>query len=104
VARVPGGFLSLTHTPPEQRDPDAIQLSLRNTGEVLSILDSHLNCTDYVAGESPTMGDVALGSTVYRWLNIDIERPPMPKLEAWHERLTSRRAYQKSVMVPFTLT
>ena len=49
------------------------------------------------------MGDVALGSTIYRWFNIDIERPPMPKLEAWHERLASR-AYQKSVMVPFTLT
>ena len=98
------GFLGLTRTLPEQRDPDAIQLSLRNTAEVLSILDSHLNCTDYVAGESLKMGDVALGSTVYRWLNIDIERPPMPKLEAWHERLASRRAYQKNVMVPFTLT
>ena len=50
------------------------------------------------------MGDVALGSTVYRWFNIDIERPPMPKLEAWHEQLPSWGAYQKSVMVPFTLT
>lgn len=98
------GFLGLTRTPPEQRNPDAIQFSLRNTAEVLSILDSHLYYTEYVAGESLTMGDVALGSTVYRWFNIDIERPPMPKLEAWHERLASRRAYQKSVMVPFTLT
>ena len=97
MARVPGGFLGLIRMLPEQRDPDAIQLTLRNTAEVqvFSIVDSHLYYTEYVAGESLTMGHVALGSTVYRWLNIDIERPPMPKLEAWHERPASRPAYQR---------
>ena len=98
------GFLGLTRTPPEQRDPDAIRASLQSTAHVLSILDAHLADNEYVAGEDLMMGDVALGSTVYRWLNIDIERPDLPNLRAWHGRLTDRRAYQKSVMVPFTLT
>lgn len=98
------GYLGLTRTPPEQRDPDAIEASLKSTVEVLSILDGHLAQTDYVAGEGLTMGDVALGSTVYRWLNIDIERPDLPNLRAWHALLVDRPAYQKSVMVPFTLT
>ncbi len=98
------GFLGLTRTPPGQRDPDAIRASLQSTAQVLSILDAHLADNEYVAGENLTMGDVVLGSTVYRWLNIDIERPTLPSLEAWHERLTSRPAYRKSVMVPFTLT
>ncbi|MDP9479085.1 MAG: glutathione S-transferase family protein [Actinomycetota bacterium] len=98
------GYLGLTRTPPERRDPDAIEASLKSTVEVLSILDGHLAQTDYVAGEGLTMGDVALGSTVYRWLNIDIERPDLPNLRAWHALLVDRPAYQKSVMVPFTLT
>lgn len=98
------GFLGLTRTPPEQRDPDAIRAYLQGTAQALSILDAHLAGSEYVTGEDLTMGDVALGSTVYRWLNIDIERQALPGLKAWHERLTSRPAYRKSVMVPFTLT
>lgn len=85
------GFLGLTRTPPEQRDPDAIQASLYSTAGSLSVLDAHLADTEYVAGDRLTMGDLALGPMVYRWLNIDIERPPLPNLEAWHERLTEER-------------
>jgi glutathione S-transferase len=98
------GYLGLTRTPPEQRNPKAIQASLENTAEVLSILDAHLADNEYVAGESLTMGDVTLGSTVYRWLHIEIERPELKNLEAWHERLTQRPAYQDNVMIPFTIT
>ncbi len=98
------GFLGLTRTPPERRDPVAIQASLDSTADALSVLDAHLAPGEYVAGDRLTMADLALGPMVYRWLNIDIERPPLPNLEAWHERLTGRPAYQKSVMVPFTLT
>ena len=95
-------FLGLVRTPPEGRDPDQIQASLESTAEALAILDAYLAGEDYVAGANLTVGDVALGSTVYRWLNMEIERPEMPNLEAWHDRLSARPAYQKNVMVPFT--
>ncbi|MDQ3638722.1 MAG: glutathione S-transferase family protein [Actinomycetota bacterium] len=95
-------FLGLFRTPPEKRDPDQIQASLESTAEALAILDAHLAGEEYVAGADLTVGDVALGSTIYRWLNMEIERPEMPNLEAWHDRLSARPAYQKNVMVPFT--
>jgi glutathione S-transferase len=95
-------FLGLVRTPPEKRDPDQIEASLESTAKVLAILDTHLANEDYVAGADLTVGDIALGSTVYRWLNMEIERPEMPNLEAWHRRLSARPAYQKNVMVPFT--
>lgn len=95
-------FLGLVRTPPEKRDPDQIRTSLKSTAETLAVLDAHLAVEDYVAGADLTVGDVALGSTVYRWLNMEIERPQMPNLEAWHDRLSTRPAYQKNVMVPFT--
>lgn len=95
-------FLGLVRTPPEKRDPGQIQASLESTAEVLAVLDAHLAVEDYVAGVDLTVGDIALGSTVYRWLNMEIERPRMPNLEAWHDRLSARSAYQKNVMVPFT--
>lgn len=99
-----GGYLGLTRTPPEERDPATIQGSLDRTAELLATLDNHLSHSEYVARDRPTIGDVALGPVVYRWLNIEIDRPALPNLEAWHERLTERPAYRKTVMVPFTLT
>lgn len=95
-------FLGLVRTPPEKRDPDQIEASLKSTAEALAILDAHLAGEDYVAGADLTVGDIALGSTVYRWLNMEIERPKMANLEAWHDRLATRSAYQKNVMVSFT--
>ena len=94
-------FLGLVRTPPEKRDPDQIRASLESTVEALAILDAHLAGEGYVTGANLTVGDVALGSTVYRWLNMEIQRPEMPNLEAWHYRLSTRSAYQKTVMVPF---
>ena len=95
-------FLGLVRTPPEGRDPDQIRTSLESTAEALAILDAHLAGENYVAGPDLTVGDVSLGSTVYRWLNMETQRPEMPNLAAWHDRLTTRPAYQDNVMVPFT--
>lgn len=94
-------FLGLVRTPPEKRDSDQIRASLESTAEALTILDAHLAGEEYVVGASLTVGDVALGPTIYRWLNMEIERPEMASLETWHERLSTRPAYQNNVMVPF---
>ena len=98
------GFLGLTRTPPEERDPEAIAASLRETARLLAVLDAHLEGEEFVAGERFSVGDVALGPVVYRWLHIEIDRPDLPNLERWHDRLTERPAYRKHVMVPFTLS
>ena len=98
------GFLGLTRTPPEERAPNAIAASLRETTQLLTVLDAHLEGEKFVAGEGLGVGDLALGPVVYRWLNIEIDRPYLPNLQRWHERLTERPAYRKTVMVPFTLT
>jgi glutathione S-transferase len=94
-------FLGLVRTPPEERNQDQIRASLESTAEALAILDAHLVSSDYVAGANLTVGDIALGTTIYRWLNMEIQRPEMPNLETWHDRLATRPAYQKNVMVPF---
>jgi glutathione S-transferase len=96
-------LLGLVRTPPEQRDEEKIEASVRGTAGVLPVLDGHLGEHDYVAGSSLTVGDVALGSLVYRWLELDIDRPDLPSLQAWHERLAERPAYQKTVMVSFRM-
>jgi len=96
-------LIGLVRTPQEQRNPENIEASARATGEALAPLNAHLQDNEYVAGSSLTMGDIALGSLVYRWLRLDIDRPDLPALQAWYERLADRSAYQKTVMVPFAM-
>jgi glutathione S-transferase len=98
-----GALLGLVRTAPEDRNPEKIEASIRATAGVIAVLDAHLEDNDYVAGSSFTMGDIALGSLVYRWLGLDIERPDLPALRSWYERLTDRPAYQKTVMVSFAM-
>lgn len=95
--------LGLIRTAPENRNPDKIAVSVRATADTLAPLDDHLQEHEYVAGHSLTVGDVALGSTIYRWLTLDIDRPPLPNLEAWHGRLETRPAYREHVMVPYRM-
>ena len=96
-------LLGLVRSPPENRDPAKIQASAKRTAALLLALDAHLGENDYVAGSSITMGDIALGSLIYRWLELDIERPDLPSLRAWHGRLEERPAYQTTVMVSFEM-
>ena len=95
--------LGLIRTAPENRDPEKIAASVKATAGTLATLDAHLQGHEYVAGDALTVGDIALGPTIYRWLTLDIDRPPLPNLEAWHDRLMERPAYREHVMVPYRM-
>ena len=95
-------FIGLVRTPPDERDPASIATAIGKTADNLAILDAHLADRDYVTGPSLTMADIPLGVTAHRWFNLDIERPPMPNLEAWYERLCARAPYRENVMLPLS--
>jgi len=76
-------FVGLIRTPPEKRDRGHIATAISKTTENQAMLDAHLVARDYVTGPAFTMADIPLGVTAYRWFNLEIERPPMPNLDAW---------------------
>jgi glutathione S-transferase len=95
-------FMGLIRTPPDKRDPAAIEAGRKRTAELMAVLDAHLARRRFVAGDSLTMGDIPLGVMAYRWFNFAIERPETKHLRAWYERLTQRPAYKQHVMLPIT--
>ena len=52
-------------------------------------------------GAQFSLADIPIGTHLYRYFNVEIERPEIPKVGAWYERLQQRSAYQKNVMLPF---
>lgn len=95
-------FIGLVRTPAAQRDDAAIASALRGVTDYMRILDAHLKDHEFVAGDHFSMGDIPLGATAYRWFNMDIERPDLPHLETWYQRLAVRPAYRKVIMLPIT--
>lgn len=74
------------------------QISIESYG----VLENHLGGDDYVAGEAFSMGDIALAPRMHQWLNLELERPAMPNIEAWYERLRQRESFDKTFALPLT--
>jgi glutathione S-transferase len=92
-------FWGLIRTPPEKRDPKAIEEGAKKLGEAFQVLEQSLDARDYVAGKSFTMGDIPLGAFVYRWYALEVKRPELSRVEAYYQRLQQRSAYKKHVML-----
>jgi len=48
-------------------------------------------------GDAPSVGDIPLGCSVNRWHLLDVDRPALPRLEAYYARLKERPAYMEHV-------
>lgn len=70
-------------------------------GRIFGQLDAQLSKREFICGNTLTMADIVNGAIMYRYMTLDVERPELPHLAAWYERLVTRPAYQKHVMVEF---
>ena len=95
-------FLGLTRTAPAQRDQGAIDASLSRTAEQFALLDAHLQNNTYVIGDTFSMGDIPIGAVAQRWFALDIKRPALAALSAWHQRLKARPAFTQHVALPLS--
>jgi len=94
-------FWQLIRTAPEKRDRKLIDERKAKAGEMMGMLDDALEGRHYVAGAF-SMGDIPIGCEVQRWMRCPIDRPKLPNVEAWFERLRARPAYRKFVDVPLS--
>jgi glutathione S-transferase len=73
----------------------------KQSSDILKVLDDHLVNHDFVAGDDFTFGDIPLGVLIHKYFVLDIERPSLPGVEAWYQRLSVRPAFKDYGMQPF---
>jgi len=95
-------FWGLVRTPPEKRDAKAIEEGAKKLNEAFQVLEQSLDGRDYVAGAAFTMGDIPVGAYVYRWNALPIDRPKLPKVQAYYQRLQQRAPFKKHIMLPLS--
>jgi glutathione S-transferase len=92
--------VQLVRTSADKRDRNLIEESKRAAAAAATILDRELAKKPYVAGDHFTFGDIPVGATAQRWLNLPIERPRLPSLEAWYARVQERPGFKHWLDLP----
>ena len=95
-------FFGLVRLSEAERDYDVIEASRAETAEQFDIIDKQLEGRDYLVADTLTMGDIPFLGFVYRWFEMEIERPSLPHFEAWYQRLCERETFREHIMVGLT--
>ena len=87
-------FMARVRNSPAHADAAAIAASEREWGRLMALLDRQLECTGaHVAGERFSLADVAIGLSVQRWFMTPMQRPELPAVAAYYQRLGQRPGF-----------
>lgn len=95
-------FWNQVRMTPETRDGEAMERGRGICSGLFARVDGALAQSPYLSGDTFRMGDIPLGCFAYAWFEMSIERPNLPHLAAWYERIRTRPAFQKTVATPLT--
>ena len=87
-------FMALVRRSPAHNDATAIAQSIQSWNRHMGILEEQLSATDaYVVGSTFTLADIVIGLSTHRWLMAPIERPRLPAVGKYYERLSKRPGF-----------
>jgi glutathione S-transferase len=96
-----GVFWGFYRTPEDKRNWPAIRAALGRCTGHFEKLERLLAGQPYLLGDALTLADITIGVSLYRYFELEIERPPLPQVERWYRTLQQRKAFCEHVMVPF---
>lgn len=96
-----GVFWTYFRTPAEQRDWPKIHSALNKCDALFKLLDEKLKQNVFLIGEKLSLADIPVGTHLFRYFELDIDRPNLPYVEKYYARLRERSAYREHVMVSF---
>ncbi len=95
-------FVHLVRRAPAERDMAAVAAAAAASGRMMQRVEAALAASDWLSGERFGLGDIPMGVYAHTFFTLDIDRPSLPRVEAWYRRLTTRPPYAANVMIPLT--
>ena len=96
-----GVFWGFYRTPEDKRNWPAINAALARCATDFAKLERLLEDRTFLLGDALTLADITAGTSLYRYFELEIERPVLPQVERWYRVLQQRPAYRAHVMIPF---
>lgn len=95
-------LFGLVRSTPETRDATAIDAARRRALSAWTIVDDELKGRPFLAGSELSLAEIVLGTQIYRWFAFPIERPTLPNLRAWYDRMRERPGFRTHIETPIT--
>ncbi|MDF3865268.1 glutathione S-transferase [Pseudomonas denitrificans (nom. rej.)] len=87
-------FMARVRNSPSHTDESAIALSEAQWNHCMALLDRQLERTGaFATGACFSLADVVLGLSVNRWYLTPMQRPELPAVAAYYERLSERPGF-----------
>ena len=87
-------FMARVRNSPSHTDESAIALSEAQWNHCMALLDRQLAHTGaFVTGACFSLADVVIGLSVNRWYLTPMQRPELPAVAAYYERLSERPGF-----------
>jgi len=99
---IPGLFWSYIRITAADRDMNSVAANLEKSAKAFGVLDGVLADRAFIVGDQLTMADVAVGSLLFRYFTLAIERPSLPNVERYYDSLTTRPGYQTHIMQDYS--
>jgi glutathione S-transferase len=96
-----GVFWGFYRMPEQKRNWPAIEAALARCAKDFAKLDWLLEGRTFLLGEALTLADITAGTSLYRYFELEIERPPLPRVERWYRTLREREPFRTHIMIPF---
>ncbi len=96
-----GIFWGFYRTPEARRNWPAINAALARCVSHFGKLEQQLDGRSFLLGEMLSLADITAGTSLYRYFELEIERPSLPNVERWYGALQQRAAFRSHVMIPF---
>jgi len=88
-------FMALVRQSGMHRDSEAITSSVASWNRNMQIAERQLRTTGaYMIGATFTLADIVVGLGTHRWLMTPIDRPDLPAVRAYYDRLTQREGFR----------
>ena len=94
-------FWNYFRTPEKKRDNAIVEENLRRCEKRFSLLNNHLSNQPYLAGDSFTIADVAVGTCLYRYKTMGTKTASYDFVNSWYQKLLARPAYQRNIATRF---
>ena len=89
-------FMALVRQSAAHQDPNVLENGIVEWNRYMQLLDAQLSATGaYVNGATFTLADIVVGLSVHRWMSAPIDRPQLPAVVTYYERLSQRDGFMQ---------
>jgi len=90
-----GAFMGLVRRIPAHADPAAITASVVQWNRLMTLFDAQLQRSGgFAAGPAFTLADIVLGLSTHRWYSTPMDRPALPAVADYYQRLNTRAGFR----------